>query len=77
MPRFLSLAEAVEETIRNGDTVAMEGFTHLIPNAAGHEVIRQRRQHRGRRGGAAMRDLPRLIGVDLPKVNPRIKRARV
>jgi glutaconate CoA-transferase subunit A len=44
MPRFLSLAEAVEETIRDGDTVAMEGFTHLIPYAAGHEVIRQRRR---------------------------------
>jgi glutaconate CoA-transferase, subunit A len=44
MPRFLSLAEAVEECIRDGDTVAMEGFTHLIPNAAGHEVIRQRRR---------------------------------
>ena len=44
MPRFLSLAEAVEETIRDGDTVAMEGFTHLIPHAAGHEIIRQRRK---------------------------------
>ncbi len=44
MPRFLSLAEAVEDTIRDGDTVAMEGFTHLIPHAAGHEVIRQRRK---------------------------------
>jgi glutaconate CoA-transferase, subunit A len=44
MSRFLSLAEAVEETIRDGDTVAMEGFTHLIPHAAGHEVIRQRRR---------------------------------
>src|SRR5438445_4201931 len=44
MPRFLTLAEAVEETVRAGDTVAMEGFTHLIPHAAGHEVIRQRRQ---------------------------------
>ena len=41
MSRFLSLAEAVESTIRDGDTVAMEGFTHLIPHAAGHEVIRQ------------------------------------
>jgi glutaconate CoA-transferase subunit A len=41
MSRFLSLAEAVEDTIRDGDTVAMEGFTHLIPHAAGHEVIRQ------------------------------------
>jgi glutaconate CoA-transferase subunit A len=44
MSRFLSLAEAVEETIRDGDSVAMEGFTHLIPFAAGHEVIRQRRR---------------------------------
>src|SRR6266481_5681072 len=43
MSRFLSLAEAVEETIRDGDTVAMEGFTHLIPFAAGHEIIRQRK----------------------------------
>jgi glutaconate CoA-transferase, subunit A len=45
MSRFLTLAEAVESTIRDGDTVAMEGFTHLIPFAAGHEVIRQRRRH--------------------------------
>jgi glutaconate CoA-transferase subunit A len=45
MSHFLSLAEAVEDTIRNGDTVAMEGFTHLIPHAAGHEVIRQRRKN--------------------------------
>ena len=44
MSRFLSLAEAVELTIRDGDAVAMEGFTHLIPHAAAHEVIRQRRK---------------------------------
>ncbi len=44
MARFLSLAQAVEETIRDGDTVALEGFTHLIPYAAGHEIVRQRRQ---------------------------------
>ena len=44
MPRFLSLAEAVEDVLRDGDTVAMEGFTHLIPHAAGHEVIRQQRK---------------------------------
>jgi glutaconate CoA-transferase subunit A len=43
MSRFLSLAQAVAETIRDGDTVAMEGFTHLIPHAAGHEIIRQRK----------------------------------
>ena len=45
MAEFLSLAEAVEQNLKDGDTVAMEGFTHLIPFAAGHEVIRQRRRH--------------------------------
>ncbi|WEX74434.1 CoA transferase subunit A [Sinorhizobium numidicum] len=44
MARILSLAEAVAENVRDGDTVAMEGFTHLIPYAAGHEVIRQGRK---------------------------------
>lgn len=44
MSRFLSLAEAVAEHVHDGDTVAMEGFTHLIPFAAGHELIRQRRR---------------------------------
>src|SRR5712691_7841913 len=38
----LSLAEAVEHAVRDGDTVALEGFTHLSPHAAGHEIIRQR-----------------------------------
>jgi glutaconate CoA-transferase, subunit A len=41
--RLCSLAEAVAENVRDGDTVAMEGFTHLIPYAAGHEIIRQGR----------------------------------
>src|SRR5580693_2649024 len=45
MPQFVSLAAAVESIVRDGDVVAMEGFTHLIPHAAGHEVIRQRKQH--------------------------------
>src|ERR1700757_294396 len=44
MPKVMSLAEAVAANIRDGDAVAMEGFTHLIPHAAGHEVIRQRRR---------------------------------
>jgi glutaconate CoA-transferase subunit A len=44
MAEIVSLAEAVERAIRDGDVVAMEGFTHLIPFAAGHEVIRQRRR---------------------------------
>jgi glutaconate CoA-transferase subunit A len=42
--RLLSLAQAVSELIHDGDTVAMEGFTHLVPHAAGHELIRQNRR---------------------------------
>ena len=44
MAEIVSLAEAIAANIHDGDTVAMEGFTHLIPHAAGHEVIRQRRR---------------------------------
>lgn len=44
MAKICSLAEAVESCIGDGDVVAMEGFTHLIPHAAAHEVIRQGRQ---------------------------------
>ena len=39
--RFMSLAEAVAANLKDGDTVAFEGFTHLIPHAAAHEAIRQ------------------------------------
>ncbi|HWL43980.1 MAG TPA: CoA-transferase [Ilumatobacter sp.] len=42
--QFLPLAEAVERLVHDGDTVALEGFTHLIPFAAGHEIIRQQRR---------------------------------
>lgn len=38
---ILSLSEAVAQNIHDGDIIAMEGFTHLIPFAAGHELIRQ------------------------------------
>ena len=41
MSEFLSLHDAVAGLVRPGDTVALEGFTHLIPFAAGHEIIRQ------------------------------------
>jgi glutaconate CoA-transferase subunit A len=40
----LSLSEAIAEHVKDGDTVALEGFTHLIPFAAGHEIIRQKRR---------------------------------
>jgi glutaconate CoA-transferase subunit A len=45
MAEFMSLRDAVAHCIGDGDRVAMEGFTHLIPYAAGHEVIRQQRKH--------------------------------
>ena len=41
MSEFQSLHEAVARLVRPGDTLAIEGFTHLIPFAAGHEIIRQ------------------------------------
>jgi glutaconate CoA-transferase subunit A len=41
MAEFLSLPEAVRRHLHPGDTVAFEGFTHLIPHAAAHEAIRQ------------------------------------
>ena len=44
MARLLALHDAVAELVQDGDTVALEGFTHLIPHAAGHELIRQGRQ---------------------------------
>ncbi|MFG2062222.1 CoA transferase subunit A [Micromonospora sp. NPDC048871] len=44
MAKLVSLAEGVADLIRDGDMVALEGFTHLIPFAAGHEIIRQRRR---------------------------------
>ena len=56
MAEFLSLHDAVAKHVRDGDSVAMEGFTHLIPFAAGHEVIRQ-----GRKKLTVMRMTPDLI----------------
>jgi glutaconate CoA-transferase subunit A len=38
------MQEAVRDLVRDGDTVAIEGFTHLICFAAGHEIIRQRKR---------------------------------
>ncbi len=39
------MSEAIAEFVRDGDTIALEGFTHLIPYAAGHEIIRQKRRN--------------------------------
>jgi glutaconate CoA-transferase subunit A len=41
MTEILPLRDAIEALVHDGDTVALEGFTHLIPHAAGHELIRQ------------------------------------
>jgi glutaconate CoA-transferase subunit A len=51
-----TLAEAVAEYVHDGDTVALEGFTHLIPTHAGHEIIRQ-----GRRDLILVRLTPDLV----------------
>jgi glutaconate CoA-transferase, subunit A len=56
LPALTLLREAVSEFVHDGATVALEGFTHLIPFAAGHEVIRQRR-----RGLTLIRMTPDLI----------------
>jgi glutaconate CoA-transferase subunit A len=45
MASFLPLADAIAANLHDGDSVAMEGFTHLIPFAAAHEVIRQGVKH--------------------------------
>jgi glutaconate CoA-transferase subunit A len=42
--KVTTMREAVSELVRDGDTVAIEGFTHLICFAAGHEIIRQRKR---------------------------------
>src|SRR5580698_2060571 len=44
MAEFSSLRDAVREVVHDGDVVALEGFTHLIPYAAGHEIIRQQKK---------------------------------
>ena len=44
MAKFLDLATAVAQMVHDGDVLALEGFTHLIPFAAGHEIIRQKRR---------------------------------
>lgn len=56
MAEIVSLDRAVADLVHDGDTVALEGFTHLIPFAAGHEIIRQ-----GRRDLTLVRMTPDLI----------------
>ena len=56
MAELVSLAEGVSELVHDGDSVALEGFTHLIPVAAGHEIIRQ-----GRRDLTLIRMTPDIV----------------
>jgi len=56
MAEIITLREAVSTLVQDGDHVAMEGFTHLIPHAAGHEVIRQ-----GKSGLTLYRMTPDII----------------
>jgi glutaconate CoA-transferase subunit A len=45
MAEFYDLRDAVSALVKDGSMVALEGFTHLIPTAAGQEIIRQRRRN--------------------------------
>ena len=56
MSKLISLKEAVSQYVQDGDTVYAAGFTHLIPFAAGHEIIRQ-----GKRDLVLARASPDLI----------------
>ncbi len=56
MSEILTLTDAIARFVRPGATIALEGFTHLIPFAAGHEVIRQ-----GRRDLTLTRMTPDLV----------------
>ncbi len=44
MAEIISLAEAIQRFVNDGDSIALEGFTHLIPTAASHELIRQNKR---------------------------------
>src|SRR5574338_7938 len=56
MTKILALKEAIQEYVHDGDTLYAAGFTHLIPFAAGHEIIRQ-----GRKNLVLARATPDLI----------------
>ena len=45
MTKVVSMKDAIADHVRDGDTVVIEGFTHLINFAAGHEIIRQGRKN--------------------------------
>lgn len=67
LDKFHPLAKLIQDHVQDGDQVAMEGFTHLIPFEAGHEIIRQ-----GKKDLTLIRMTPdliydQLIGMGLVK----------
>src|SRR5476649_602605 len=56
MAEIVSLSDGVAAVVHDGDMLVMEGFTHLIPVAAGHEIIRQ-----GRRNLTLVRMTPDIV----------------
>ena len=56
MAEIVSLKTAIADLVHDGNVVALEGFTHLIPHAAGHELIRQ-----GRRDLSLIRMTPDIV----------------
>jgi glutaconate CoA-transferase subunit A len=60
VPSIVPLADAIADLVRDGDSVALEGFSHLVPFAAGHELIRQ-----GRRDLTLIRMVPDLLADQL------------
>jgi glutaconate CoA-transferase subunit A len=56
MPKLTTLSDAVSQFVHDGDLVYAAGFTHLIPFAAGHEIIRQ-----GRKGLTLARATPDIL----------------
>jgi glutaconate CoA-transferase subunit A len=53
---IVTLADAIDTLVEDGQTIALEGFTHLIPHAAGHEIARQ-----GRRDLTLVRMTPDVV----------------
>src|SRR5213595_2138327 len=56
LAELVSLADGIATLVGDGDTIALEGFTHLIPVAAGHEIIRQ-----GKRNLTLVRMTPDIV----------------
>ena len=69
---LLTLADAIQRHVRDGQSIALEGFTHLIPHAAGHEIIRQ-----GRRNLHLIRMTPDLVYDQMIEIGRASCRERV